>query len=69
MLEISLVVLAYLALLAAVLVLLRTAKRADEEIERAHEALMREGGTVPWKRERPGPTGSSAAGAGAGLQR
>ena len=48
MLEISLVVVAYLALLAIVLVLLRAAKLADEEIDREHEAFMREGGTVPW---------------------
>jgi len=47
-LELSLAVLAYLALLATVLVLLRAAKLADEEIEREHEAFMRDGGTVPW---------------------
>ena len=48
MLELSLGVLAYLALLATVLVLLRAAKLADEEIEREHEAFMRDSGTVPW---------------------
>ena len=47
MLALSLGVLAYLALVAAVLVLLRAAKLGDEAMQREYEALMSD--AVPWR--------------------